>query len=131
MVDKRLKKLRLLEEEALAPRFIGPENFKTLVACWGSNFSAVREAYGLIGMPGMAFLHVTQLYPLHRMVHNRVCRAQRLIVVENNATGQFGRLLTRETGCTVHATVLKYDGMPFAVEELVARIGDAALKREE
>jgi 2-oxoglutarate ferredoxin oxidoreductase subunit alpha len=122
MVDKRLKKLALLEAEALAPFSSGPDIPQTLVVCWGSNFSVVQEALALIDAPHLAFLHLTQLYPLHRMVYDRVCRAQRLIVIENNATGQFARLLTRETGCTVHATILKYDGMPFAVEELVERI---------
>jgi 2-oxoglutarate ferredoxin oxidoreductase subunit alpha len=126
MVDKRLKKLRLLEDEILPPRFIGPDGFKILIICWGSNFACVKEAVGLIGRSDIAMLHVTQLYPLHPMVHNRVGRAKKVIVVENNATGQFARLVARETGCVVHASVLKYNGMPFSVEELLARISAAA-----
>jgi 2-oxoglutarate/2-oxoacid ferredoxin oxidoreductase subunit alpha len=110
----------------LPPRFIGPDGFKILVVCWGSNFACVKEAVGLIGRSDIALLHVTQLYPLHPMVHNRVGRAKKVIVVENNATGQFAKLITRETGCAVHASVLKYNGMPFSVEELVSRISASA-----
>jgi 2-oxoglutarate ferredoxin oxidoreductase subunit alpha len=122
MADKRLKKLRLLENETLAPRFIGPDAFKTLVVCWGSNFACVKEALALIGKPGVALLHVTQLYPLHLMVKNRMGRAAKVIAVENNATGQFAKLIARETGLPVHETILKYNGMPFSVEELVTKI---------
>jgi 2-oxoglutarate ferredoxin oxidoreductase subunit alpha len=128
MVDKRLKKLRLLEDEALVPRFLGPENFKTLVVCWGSNFSCVNDSLGLIGNSRMAMLHVTQLYPLHLTVKHRMGKAEKVIVVENNATGQFARLLTRETGFPVHESVLKYNGAPFSVEELVSRLSAAAVK---
>jgi 2-oxoglutarate ferredoxin oxidoreductase subunit alpha len=128
MVDKRLRKLRLLEDEALVPRFWGPENFKTLVVCWGSNFSCVNDALGLIGNSSMAMLHVTQLYPLHLTVKHRMGKAEKVIVVENNATGQFARLLTRETGFPVHESVLKYNGAPFSVEELVSRLSAAAVK---
>jgi 2-oxoglutarate ferredoxin oxidoreductase subunit alpha len=52
-------------------------------------------------------------------------RARRIIVVEGNAAGQFAELLRRETGATIAERVLKYDGSPFAVEELIERIAGA------
>jgi 2-oxoglutarate ferredoxin oxidoreductase subunit alpha len=39
--------------------------------------------------------------------------------VEGNATSQFGRLIKAETGLNLNKRLLKYDGMPFAVEEIV------------
>jgi len=36
-----------------------------------------------------------------------------LIGVEGNYTGQFARFLRAETGISVHANILKYDGEPF------------------
>jgi len=128
MVDKRMRKLKLLEDETLVPRFIGPENFDTLIVCWGSNFSCVRDALALAGDSRMAMLHVTQLYPLHLTVKHRMEKARKVVVVENNATGQFARLLSRETGYPVHETILKYNGMPFSVEELVSRLSAARLQ---
>jgi 2-oxoglutarate ferredoxin oxidoreductase subunit alpha len=122
MVDKRLAKRALLEEDILPPKLLGPSGFKTIVVCWGSNFACVKEAVGLIGRNDVAMLHISQVYPLHLMVTAQVGKAQKVIVVENNATGQFARLLTRETGITVHENILKYNGMPFSVEELVTRI---------
>ena len=49
------------------------------------------------------------------------CRNQKAdnrVIVENNATAQFGALLTCETGLPFQKKILKYNGMPFSVEEL-------------
>ena len=43
---------------------------------------------------------------------------KKLLVLENNATGQFAGLLKRELGIAVDHNVLKYDGDCFTVEEL-------------
>ena len=39
-----------------------------------------------------------------------------------NATGQFARLLRYETGYSVTDRVLRYDGRPFLVEELMEEL---------
>jgi 2-oxoglutarate ferredoxin oxidoreductase subunit alpha len=44
---------------------------------------------------------------------------KRYILVENNSTGQFGKLLQMETGISIDEKVLKYDGRPFYPEEIV------------
>ncbi len=125
MVRKRMKKLELLENDILVPKYLGPENLRFLVVCWGSNYTCVKEAVNLIGDSRLAMMHVTQIYPLHLTIKFRMSKAQKVIVVENNATGQFAKLMTRETGLPVHQTILKYDGMPFSVEELVEKISAA------
>jgi len=48
----------------------------------------------------------------------KTIRAERIIVVENNATGQFARLLRAETGCVIADQWLKYNGLAFSVDEL-------------
>jgi 2-oxoglutarate ferredoxin oxidoreductase subunit alpha len=40
-------------------------------------------------------------------------------MVENNATGQFARVLQAETGVEIPRRVLKYDGKPFLFEDLL------------
>jgi 2-oxoglutarate ferredoxin oxidoreductase subunit alpha len=44
------------------------------------------------------------------------------ICIENNATGQFARLVRAETGFEFKHKINKYDGRPFLVEELVEEI---------
>jgi 2-oxoglutarate ferredoxin oxidoreductase subunit alpha len=47
------------------------------------------------------------------------------VAVEQNVTAQLARLAAAE-GIAVHGRILKYDGRPFAVEELEARVREAA-----
>ena len=44
------------------------------------------------------------------------------ICIENNATGQFARLMKAETGYSFNGFINKYDGRPFTLEELVKEI---------
>ena len=49
---------------------------------------------------------------------------KKMIVVENNATGQLARLI-RSYGFRADEMILKYDGRPFALDELEARVKEA------
>jgi 2-oxoglutarate ferredoxin oxidoreductase subunit alpha len=44
------------------------------------------------------------------------------ILVENNSTGQFGQLIKLATGFETPHKVLKYDGRPIFMEEVVAAV---------
>jgi 2-oxoglutarate ferredoxin oxidoreductase subunit alpha len=49
---------------------------------------------------------------------------KKLIAVENNATGQLVRLI-RAYGFSTDSMILKYDGRPFALDELEASVKEA------
>ncbi|OGW80078.1 MAG: 2-oxoacid:ferredoxin oxidoreductase subunit alpha [Omnitrophica bacterium RIFCSPLOWO2_12_FULL_44_17] len=118
MVDKRLRKEKFLAREILAPELIGDENFKKLVVGWGSTYSVICEALERRGDAQVAFLYCKQIYPLPSEVEMYLKKAKETIVVENNATGQFAKLIKRETGISVTRKILKYDGFPFSVEKI-------------
>lgn len=121
MVDKRMAKMRLLQEDyALLPRFHGPADFRRLIVGWGSTSSAVTEALAQLQPESTAYLHCPQLYPVPQAVIEHLHRAKQIIVIENNATGQFARLLRAETGCTVFREWHKYNGLTFTVDEVAA-----------
>lgn len=123
MVKKRLyKRHQLLQAAVRPPELIGPEDYSTLVVCWGSNRNVAVEALQNIGAEEIALLHLTQLYPLHPSVAEYLDRADRTCLVENNATGQCADLLHRETGRKIDEKILKYNGIPFSVEELQEKI---------
>ncbi len=50
---------------------------------------------------------------------------KRVIAVESNATAQLVRLIN-SYGIDAHEKILKYDGSPFSVEELEAKLREAA-----
>ncbi|HEU25055.1 MAG: 2-oxoacid:acceptor oxidoreductase subunit alpha [Mesoaciditoga sp.] len=122
MVEKRLKKFDAIRAEVIPPELIGPKNYETLVVGWGSTYPMIREAIENIGDKKMAFLHFKQVYPVHPDAKEYLQSAKKKIIVENNATSQFGQILKLETGMNFDVTILKYNGMPFSVEELVLRL---------
>ena len=70
-------------------------------------------------------LHFSEIYPFPagEPDYMEILRNAKLSVcVENNATGQFARLMRMETGFEFKARVNKYDGSPFTVEGLLARL---------
>jgi 2-oxoglutarate ferredoxin oxidoreductase subunit alpha len=119
MVDKRLHKLVKIKEELAPAGLAGPEDCRTIVVSWGSTNPIVREALGRLGVKDVAQVAIQQAYPLPADLEQYLAKADKTIIVENNATSQMGRLIQRETGHLFHHAVLKYNGLPFTVEELV------------
>jgi 2-oxoglutarate ferredoxin oxidoreductase subunit alpha len=52
--------------------------------------------------------------------------AGRIVVVENNYTGQLRRLLRSETCIPVEQSVLRYDGRPISPEDVLAGLKEVA-----
>lgn len=125
MVDKRLAKLRLLQGECLAPLFEGENDAELLLVSWGSSRGAVREAAELLGATGrpVATLSFGQVWPLMpEHFFGRLKKAKRVIVVEGNATGQFARLLRRETGFAADGVIGRYDGLVLDAEYILEKL---------
>ena len=123
MADKRLRKLESLRREAIEPELTGDPEYTTLIVGWGSTCGVIREALATLAAPGLAYLFCPQVWPLPESVAGYLACARQIIAVENNQVGQFADLLQRETGVRIGTRILKYNGLPFAVEELVVRIG--------
>jgi 2-oxoglutarate ferredoxin oxidoreductase subunit alpha len=122
MVDKRLRKMDLIRAEAVPPELSGPENYKTLIVCWGSTYNVVKEAVRNLGRDNISLLHFKQVYPLHERTADYLNKAERLIIIESNATSQFGKLIRLQTGIDIENKILKYNGLAFSVEEVVERL---------
>ena len=121
MVQKRLRKAAVVKNAALLPAFTGAEDYETLIVGWGSTYPALAEALEKIGRPALAQLHFSWVYPLAEEAADYLRKARNIIVVEGNATGQFATLLKLMTGRQIE-NILKYNGHPFSVEELVREI---------
>jgi 2-oxoglutarate ferredoxin oxidoreductase subunit alpha len=119
MVDKRLHKMALIKKQALPPEISGSRDFKTLLIGWGSTYPIIKEAMAVFGKDDLAFCHFSQVFPLHEGVKMYLDQAEQVIIIENNATSQFGRLIKHQTGVDIESKILKYSGLPFSVEEIV------------
>ena len=122
MMNKRFRKEELIKEEMIPPELIGSKDYKTLIVCWGSNYDLVKEAVEKLNKSDVATLHYQQVYPLHPDTVDFLNAAERLIIIENNYTCQFGSLIQAQTCIQFDNRILKYTGMPFSVEEIVEKI---------
>ena len=125
MVEKRLRKLDGIKSELIHPEFFGDSEPDLLLVCWGSTRGSTIEAANQIRNNGrrVATLHFQQIWPMiGEEFIEKLKSARETIVVESNATGQFARLIRRETGFQIDKTILRYDGLPITPEYIVARL---------
>jgi 2-oxoglutarate ferredoxin oxidoreductase subunit alpha len=125
MVDKRLKKGDLLKKDNVPPELTGPKNYKNLIVCWGSTQNITEEALRMLGRDDAALLHFKQVYPLPEETSEYLQKADKTIIVENNATSQFAKLIRLQTGIDIDKKILKYNGLSFFVEELAEKLKKA------
>lgn len=125
MVRKRLDKIARLDLSAVGLHYEGPPDPEVLLTGWGGTYGAIAEARAILERRGWQAA-VLQVKALHTFpaaaVTTYLKRAGRVLVVENNATGQLAGLIRREAGFGEKlAGCLKFNGVPFRPEEIVAR----------
>ena len=125
MVEKRLRKIELLRQEAIAPELTGEKGADLLLVCWGSSLGPVLEALAVLRGQGrnVASLHFSQVWPLVPDQFLDILQASgKVVCVEGNATGQFARLIQRETGFAMPSRIARYDGLPFTARYILDRL---------
>ena len=125
MQKKRMAKFDQLNSRGTAPEFQGAEDPELVLLCWGSTYGACQEAVYKLNAAGKkaALLHYSQVWPLNiSAVNELVKKKARIVVVENNYTGQFLSLL-KEHGLSSECERLnRYDGLPFTPEYIVEEL---------
>ena len=134
MVAKRLRKLEGLRTEVTPPEYLGDKNPEVLFVTWGSSRGSVLEAAATLRAQGrqVAALCFSQVWPLiPEQFLPYLQEAKQVIMVEGNATGQFARLIRRETGFQIPKMILRYDGLPITPEYIFEQLSvNRCLARE-
>ena len=122
--ERRLKKYEDIKKEVKKFQMIkihGKKDSKNLIIAWGSTKGAILDAIKGKDMD-YKFLQVLYLKPLSDEIKKEIEKAKKVILVENNVTGQLGRLVREKTGISIKNRILKYDGRPFKSDELKKEI---------
>lgn len=123
MVEKRLKKMNKIIQDAVPPKLFGSENYRYLIVTWGSTQLIVKEALEQLGNKDVAMLHFSQVYPVPPIAESYLKKAEKVIFLEQNATGQFANLIKLTFDAVdTRRRILKYDGFPFSVEQVMEAI---------
>jgi 2-oxoglutarate ferredoxin oxidoreductase subunit alpha len=95
---------------------------------WGSTWGVLSEAIERMNQGGGTsanLLQINLLIPFHsQQVTDILSKSKKIIIVENNQSGQFARHLRAETGIVAHGHIRKYDGEPFEPKHIVAGVKD-------
>jgi 2-oxoglutarate ferredoxin oxidoreductase subunit alpha len=117
MQDKRWKKFEGIKEAAITPTIFGDTaSAQTVVVAWGSNKAVLEEALQAVNRKDLAGLHFMQVFPLATAAAE-LLGGKRVVVLENNTTGQFARLL-RDQYEVKTESLLQYNGNPFSIEQV-------------
>jgi len=121
MVDKRWKKLEKVNDYPGLEADIEP-GAETALLGWGSTYGALAETVRRLRAGGRKISHVqlTRLWPFPSGELRRQLEGHgKIVVAENNSLGQLGRLMRAESGIRADESILKYDGRPFSVNDIL------------
>jgi len=127
MVRKRARKMEAVLDDLPAPLLIGPADAEVTLVGWGSTWGVLTEAAERLNADGISTNHlqIKFLIPFHaEEVESLLRTSRRIVVVENNHTGQFARHLRAETGVTAHAHIRKFDGEPLEPGHIIEAVKD-------
>ncbi len=125
MQEKRLRKEKYIAEELKryeTVKIYGNKNSDTAIICWGSNKGVCVEAAEKLNLKVIQPLFLSPFPTLQ--LKNAMKGIKKLIAVESNATAQLVKLMNLY-GLGADKTILKYNGRPFSVDELEARLREA------
>lgn len=118
--ESRIKKYEAMKKECTKFEMIkihGNKKSKNLIIGWGSTKGVILDA---IEDLDVKFLQIIYMKPLSDKIKKEMQDAKNIILIEENSTGQLGRLLREKTGISIPEKnrILKYDGRPFYCDEL-------------
>ena len=134
MVEKRARKFQDIVKEITPPQVEGPADAEVTLIGWGSTEGVIREARQLLADRGVSVnqLAIKWIVPFHvDAVTEIVNRAKKVLIVENNHSGQFYRYMRSETGLSVDGHIRKYDGEPFMPHHIADGVQDLLAGKSE
>jgi 2-oxoglutarate/2-oxoacid ferredoxin oxidoreductase subunit alpha len=124
-MDKRLRKLKNIQFNTPVHKNVKHEEADVLIVGFNSTRGAIEEAMERLELDGLkvnhAHVRLIHPFPTDEMLP-LVQSAKKVVVVEQNATGQLANIIKMNVG---HAdkiySVLKYDGNPFLPHEVYTK----------
>jgi 2-oxoglutarate ferredoxin oxidoreductase subunit alpha len=121
--EKRMRKMEGVLPLLEPPAIRGPADAEVTLVGWGSTQGVIQEAVEKLKDEeriAANHLQIKWLVPLHaEAIASLLSRSKKIIIVENNFSGQFARYLRSETSIVADGHIRKYDGEPFLPHHIV------------
>ena len=120
MVNKRERKIHELLKDIDPPTVHGVDNAEITLICWGSHKPMTFEAVDLLNAEGIKAkaIHFSFVHPLHPSTNDLLKKSNKLVIVENNMSSQFGGYLKEKLGVEFAGSILRYDGRQLYATEI-------------
>jgi len=131
--DRKGKKSAEIAKEAgkfVQYKIHGNKNSKNLIFGFGSTKGAILDAISDRKIDAK-FMQIIYMKPFpSKAVAEELKKAKKVLIVENNVTGQLSDLITKKTGFFIdnNNKILKYDGRPFFSDELAEELKKRGVK---
>ena len=119
MTEKRSRKLEALKESLPEPIYYGDKSAERIFVGWGSVKNPILDVINNTDTK-IGYLHYEYIAPLKtETLEQLIEEGRELILIENNQTGEFGKLIKEETGYDFTNKLLKYNARPFFIEDIL------------
>jgi len=129
MQEKRHRKVEFIlkdlpEPEVIKKNEVGDgSKYKIGLIGWGSTKGVMKDVVG--SMEGVAALSYTYVFPLKvDTLKSFIDKCEKVVLIEGNFNSQLGDLIKLETGIDIKDKILKYDGRPFFLDEVIKKLND-------
>jgi len=123
MINKRNIKEKSLLADLPEPELYGNPTAKTTIVGFGSTKKAVLDSLEILKTKGVEvnYLHYEFLWPVKtETIKSLFKNGNNLILIEGNYQGQFGTILEQKAEIKFSKKLLKYNGRPVVLEDVVA-----------
>lgn len=130
-MQKRYKKFENLAKELKNPEIIGPKDAEITLIGWGSTKGPIREAMRILAKQKITanYYQIKYISPLPvDQIKKVFSESKKTMIIENNYTGLLEGVLFEQAGVKPTYNYHKYDGRPFAPEDIAAQV-ELELKR--
>lgn len=119
MAEKRMRKLLTLKKNTPQPKYYGPEQADIVFVGMGTTKNVILDTMNESDLK-IGYLHYQYIFPLlYEKILELHKSGTRLILIENNQTGEFGELIKKECSFEFPEKLLKFDSRPFFVEDIL------------
>ncbi len=125
MINKRLRKGDTLLKNLPEPKVHGPAKADISFVSWGSSKCTLLDAQEALKEEGitMNFLHYDYLWPVKTKKAKEFFKNNKQVhLIEGNAGGQFGEILEAKAKVEFSDKLLKYNGRPFFLEDVISYV---------
>lgn len=119
MFEKRMSKFNSIQNLIPEPKLVGKSDPQIIFVGFGSTRSVIEDVANIHNVP-VGYLHYEYLFPMKTgYLQSLKNEGKRLIIIENNYTSQLGGLIKKTCGIEIEEKLLKYDGRPFFIEDIL------------